>query len=102
VLLVSLLITFPLLLLLRWLGGRALMLSAAQLCALEIVGAVVAGAATIWIYLITMRVSGVLLDKNSGWGAGAVLDRNRYGVLIELLQIESRFLDTVRMDTPGS
>ena len=85
VLLVSLLVSIPLLLLLRWLGGRALLLSAEQLSALEIAGAFIAGAATIWICLLTTRASGVLLGKASDWAAAAVLGRNSYGVLIVLV-----------------
>ncbi len=84
ILLVSLLVSVPLLLLLRWLGGRALLLSAGQLCALEIAGAVLAGLTTIWLYLLTTRVSGVLLGATSDWAAGAVVGRNPYGSLLVL------------------
>ena len=55
-LLLSLLISVPLLLLLRWLGGRALLLGAGPLFALEIGAAIVAGALTIWVYLATTGV----------------------------------------------
>src|SRR3974390_161726 len=53
VLLLSLLISVPLLLLLRWIGGRTLLLDAAALWALEAGATVVAGALTIWVYLAT-------------------------------------------------
>jgi hypothetical protein len=84
VLLVSLLVSIPLLQLLRWLGSRALGLTAGQLCVLETSGVVVAGAATIWLYLLTTRVSGVLLGGTSDWAAEAVVGRNSYGVWLVL------------------
>ena len=42
----------------------------------------VAGAATIWAYVATFGVSGVLLAPSSGWLADAALERNNYGMLM--------------------
>jgi hypothetical protein len=84
VFLLSLLISFPLLLMLRSLGGRALLLDPGPLCALKTGAAIVAGALTIWIYLATTGVSGVLLSPSSNWVAGAVLGRNQYGSFLVL------------------
>ena len=84
VLLISLLVSVPVLLLLRWLGGRALRLGAGGLRTLEAGGAVVAGALTIWAYLATTRVAGVLLAPSSDWAAGAALGRNAYGAFLTL------------------
>ena len=84
VFLLSLLISVPLLLFLRWLGGRALLLGPGSLFALETGAAIVAGALTIWVYLATTGVSGVLLSPSSNWVDGAVLGRNPYGTLLAL------------------
>jgi len=84
VLLLSLLICVPLLLLLRWLAGRAVLLDPGPLFALETGAAVVVGALTIWVYLKTTGVSGVLLSPTSNWVVGAVLGRNSYGALLAL------------------
>lgn len=84
VLLLSLLISFPLRLLLRWLGGRALQLDPGPLLAIEAGAAIVAGALTIWVYLKTTGVSGVLLAPCSNWVARAVLGQNPYGALLTL------------------
>jgi hypothetical protein len=83
-LLFALLLTAPLLLLLRWVGRLASMLPQGQLCALEAIAALSAGAATIWAYVATTSVSGVLLAPSSGWLADAALERNNYGVLMVL------------------
>jgi hypothetical protein len=84
VLLLSLLVSAPFLLLLRWLGTRGFLLSVAPLLVLEAAGAVVAGALTIYVYLVTTRVNGVLLSGSTDWIAAAVLGRNAYGVLLSL------------------
>jgi hypothetical protein len=84
VLLLSLLISIPVLLLLRWLGSRGLLLGAGPLVVLEAGGAVVAGALTMYAYLVTTRVNGVLLSGSTDWIAAAVLGRNAYGVLLSL------------------
>ena len=84
VLLLSLLISVPLLLLLAWLGRRALRLAPARLAILEAATALAAAALTIWAYLATTRVSDVLLAPSSHWLAGAALGRNPYGALMGL------------------
>ena len=84
VLLLSLLISVPVLLLLRWLGSRALLLGAGPLGVLEMGGAVLAATLTIYAYLATTRVNGALLSPSSDWVAGAVLGRNSYGALLGL------------------
>jgi hypothetical protein len=85
ILLLALLVTSPLLLLLRWLGHLlAGSLAPGQLFAIETVAAIFAGAATIWAYAATIGVSGVLLAPSSGWLADAALDRNDYGALVVL------------------
>jgi hypothetical protein len=81
VLLLSLLISVPVLLLLRWLGNRALVLDSGPFLALETGSAIVAAALTFWAYGATTRVNGVLLSGSSDWFADAVLGRNSYGVL---------------------
>jgi hypothetical protein len=83
-LLFALMLTAPLLLLLRFVGRRASLLSQRQLGALEAIAALSAGAATLWAYVATISVSGVLLMPSSGWLADAALERNNYGVLIVL------------------
>lgn len=112
VFLLSLLISVPLLLLLRWLGGRALQLDPGPLFALETGAAIVAGALTIWVYLATTGVSGVLLSPSSNWVAGAALGRNPYGVLLALattvataallLWSRAHFLRTGHLDQLGA
>ena len=84
VLLLSLLISVPALLLLRWLGGLALLLGPTPVFALETVGTVAAGVLTIWLFLATTRVNGALLIPSSDWAVGAVLGRNPYGALLVL------------------
>jgi hypothetical protein len=84
-LLLALLVTSPLLLLLRWLGHRlAGALAPGQICAIETIAAIFVGAATVWAYAATIGVSGVLLAPSSGWLADAALDRNDYGALVVL------------------
>jgi hypothetical protein len=83
-LLLALLLTAPLLLVLRWAGGMADALPARQRDAIEAVAAVFAGAATIWAYIATLGVNGVLLAPAAGWLAEAALERNNYGVLVLL------------------
>ncbi len=85
VLLLSLLICVPALLLLRWLGGRALLLGEGPFLVLETAGAMFAAALTIYAYLATTRVNGVLLSPSTDWIAGAVLGRNAYGALLGLV-----------------
>jgi hypothetical protein len=82
VLLLSLLMSVPALLALRWVGSRALMLGEGPFAALESAGAVIAAALAIWAYGVTTRVNGVLLSKSSDWIADAVLGRNVYGALL--------------------
>jgi len=84
VLLISLLISIPVLALFRWLGSRALLLGPRPLCVLETIGVIFAACLTIWAYLATTRVSGALLVPPSGWAAMAVLGRNSYGNLLAL------------------
>jgi hypothetical protein len=81
VLLLSLLIAAPVLLGLRWLAARALLMGAGPLLTLEWSGTVVAGAATLWAYLATTGVNGVLLVPSSDWAAAAALGRNAFGFL---------------------
>jgi hypothetical protein len=82
VLLLSLLISVPVLLILRWSASRALALGAGPFLAIETGGALIAAALTIWAYSATTRVNGVLLSGSSDWIAAAVLGRNSYGVLL--------------------
>jgi hypothetical protein len=84
ILLFALLVTAPLLLLLRVIGRLVGSLEPGPLFALEIFVALVAGGATIWAYVATLGVSGVLLAPSSGWLADAALERNNYGALIVL------------------
>ena len=84
-LLIALLVTSPLLLFLRRLGEHtAGSLAPGLLFAIEMIAAAFAGAATIWAYVATIGVKGVLLAQSSGPLADAALDRNEYGVLIIL------------------
>ena len=69
VLLISLLVSVPALLLLRWLAGRALLLNAGPLIALETCGAIVAGALTIWVYQATFSASGAAKVRERKRGA---------------------------------
>jgi hypothetical protein len=80
----ALLVTAPLLLLLRVIGRLAGSLASGPLLALEIIAALVAGAATIWAYGATLGVGGVLVNPSSGWLSDAALDRNNYSVLMVL------------------
>ena len=84
ILLFALLVTAPVLLLLRVVGRLADSLEPGTLLALEISAALVAGAATIWAYIVTIGINGLLLAPSSGWPADAVLDRNHYGLLMVL------------------
>jgi len=79
-LLLSLLISVPVLLLLRWFGSRALLLGAGPLLVVETGAAVLAATLTIYAYL----VNGALLSPSSDWVAGAVLGQNSYGALLGL------------------
>jgi hypothetical protein len=83
-LLFALLLTAPLLLLLCWIGGLASLLAPGPLFALETIAALAASAATIWAYLATIRVSGVLLAPSPDWRSDAALQRNNYGILLVL------------------
>jgi hypothetical protein len=88
ILLIALLVTSPLLLLLRWLGHHlAGSLAPGQLCAIETIAAIFTGAATIWAYAATIGVSGVLLAPSSSRLADAALDRNDYGALVVLATV---------------
>lgn len=112
VLLLSLLIAAPVLLGLRWLAARTLHADAGPLFALEWGGAVVAGVATLWAYLATTGVNGVLLVPSSGWAAEAVLGRNAYGFVFTLgvtaagaallLWSRAHFLRAGRLDALGA
>jgi hypothetical protein len=84
ILLFALLVTAPLLLLLRIVGRLAGSLEPGPLLALEIIAALLAGATTIWAYFATLGVSGVLVAPSAGWIADAALERNNYGVLMVL------------------
>ena len=82
--LLALLLAAPLLLLLWSVGRLASLLPPGSFFALETTAALTAAAATIWAYVKTIQVSGVLLEPSSGWLADAVLGRNNYGMLIVL------------------
>jgi hypothetical protein len=84
VLLLSLLISVPVLLLLRWLGSRALLLNPGPLSGLEVSAAAVVGALTIWDYIATTGVRGVLLAPSSAWVSQAALGRGPLGTLLVL------------------
>ncbi len=84
VLLISLLVSVPVLLSLRWVGSRTLLLGAGPVLVLETGGAVIAAALTIYAYLATTRINGVLLSGASDWQTCAVLGRNSYGTLLLL------------------
>jgi hypothetical protein len=73
-LMLSLLIAAPALLTLRWLAARALPTAAGPLAALEWGAIAVAAVATLWAYLVTTRVNGVLLAPSSDWAARAALE----------------------------
>jgi len=84
ILLLALLVTSPLLMVLRWVGRHAGELAPERLCAVETVAAIFAGVATIWVYVATMGVSGVLLSPSLSRLADAALERNQLGTLILL------------------
>lgn len=83
-LLFALLVTAPMLLLLHWIGRLTSLLEPGPLCAVETIAVVAAGMATIWAYVATIGVSGVLLAPSTGWIADAVLQRNNFGTLMVL------------------
>jgi hypothetical protein len=107
-LLLALLLTTPLLLLLRWVGTS---LPRGRLGAMEVIAALFAAAATIWAYVATLRVNGVLLASSSDWLADAALGLNNYGFLIMfattalgaamLLWIEAHFAASKSLDPLG-
>jgi hypothetical protein len=107
----ALLLTTPLLLMLRAIGRLAGALEPRPLLALEIVAALAAGAGTISAYIATIEVSGVLLAPSTGWLADAALERNNYGLLMVLattalgaavlLWIDARFARAGNLDSLG-
>src|SRR5262249_46298730 len=86
-LLFSLLVMVPVLLALYAVGRVVGKLPPRQLQAVEVVAAVLVGGATVWAYAATLGVSGLLLAPSSGWIGDAVLGRNDYGTVIQLITI---------------
>jgi len=84
-LLFALLVMTPLLLVLDVIGRLASRLEPGSLYAVEVVAAVLAGGVTIWAYVATLGVNGVLLTRSPNWLGAAALGRNNYGTVILLL-----------------
>jgi hypothetical protein len=80
----ALLVTAPLLLLLRAIGRLAGGLAPEWLVGLETVGAIAAGGATIWAYVVSIGVTGILLAPSSRWFGKAALEGNRSAMLLVL------------------
>jgi hypothetical protein len=83
-LLFALLVISPLVLSLRWVGRIAALLPPGPFSAVEVIGVLFAAIATIWAYVATIGVNGVLLAPSGGWLTDAALERNNYGVLMIL------------------
>ncbi len=108
----ALLLTTPLLLLLRVFGRMVGALEPGTLFALEIVAILFAGVATVGAYVVTIGVSGVLLAPSSGWLVDAALERNNYGALMVLattalgaailMWTEAHFARSGSLDPPGA
>jgi hypothetical protein len=111
-LLLSLLLTAPLVLLLRWVGSLVNSSAPGTIHIVEAIAALFAGAATICAYVATLGVNGVLLASSSGWLANAALGRNNYGLLMMLattalgaamlLWIDAHFAGTKSLDPLGA
>lgn len=84
-LLFSLLVIVPALLAFYAVGRAVGKLEASRLYAVEVLVAVLVGGATIWAYVETLGVSGLLLAPSSDWIGDAALGRNNYGTLIQLM-----------------
>lgn len=84
-LLFALLVMTPLLFSLYGIGNLVGRLQPGPLFAVEVAAAVLAGSVTIWAYMTTLAVSGVLLTRSPNWLGDAALGRNNYGTAIQLL-----------------
>jgi hypothetical protein len=84
-LLFSLLVMVPVLLALYAVGRILGKLQPRQLYAVEVPVAVFLGGATVWAYVATLGVSGLLLAPLSDWIGDAALGRNNYGTVIQLM-----------------
>jgi len=86
-LLFSLLVMVPVLLALYAVGRFVAKLAPRQLHAVEVVAAVFVGGATVWAYVATLGISGLLLAPSSDWLGDAALGRNVYGPVIQLMTV---------------
>ena len=86
-LLFSLLVVAPVLLAFHALGRVVGRLGPRQLYGVEVAGAVLAGGVTLFAYVATLSVSGVLLAPASDWIGDAALGRNNYGTAIQLITV---------------
>lgn len=87
-LLFSLLVMVPVLLVLYAVGCVLGKLEPRRLYAVEVLAAVLVGGATVWAYVATLGVSGLLLAPSSDWIGDAALGRNNYyGLMFQLMTI---------------